>query len=174
MAENRPQLGPAVAVTGAAALALSVFLPWYSVAITASGAAYAQAQINTVAQAYGSPTLQTAAQTIGAQFPAFAGHRLGTVNAHQIVKTTSALLLILAAVAFLGALLRLVEANAPVRVSGGWLAVVGAVAALCVLFRMVDRPGSSVAFVSLSLGWGIWLALLSSIAIAVGGLVAAR
>jgi len=161
-------------VTGAATLALSVFLPWYSVGITASGAAYAQLELNAVAQQLGNPTLQTAATDIGAQFPTLAGHQLGTVNAHEVVKTISALLLILAAVAFLGALVQLLEGDAPIEVSRGQLATVGFLATSLVLFRMVDHPGPSAAYVSLSLSWGIWLALLSSLAIVVGALIEAR
>jgi len=172
--QRRSRMGPAVAVTGAATLALSVFLPWYSVGITASGAAYAQQELNAVAQQLGNPTLQTAATDIGAQFPTLAGHQLGTVNAHEVVKTISALLLILAAVAFLGALVQLLEGDAPIEVSRGQLATVGFLATSLVLFRMVDHPGPSAAYVSLSLSWGIWLALLSSLAIVVGALIEAR
>ena len=172
--QRRSRMGPAVAVTGAATLALSVFLPWYSVGITASGAAYAQQELNAVAQQLGNPALQTAATDIGAQFPTLAGHQLGTVNAHQVVKTISALLLILAAVAFLGALVQLLEGDAPIEVSRGQLATVGFLATSLVLFRMVDHPGPSAAYVSLSLSWGIWLALLSSLAIVVGALIEAR
>jgi hypothetical protein len=172
--QRRSRVGPAIAVTGAAILALSVFLPWYSVGITASGAAYAQQELNTAAQQLGNPTLQTAATNIGAQFPTLAGHQLGTVNAHQIMKTTSALLLILAAVAFLGALVQLLEADAPIQVSRGQLATVGSLATVLVLFKMIDHHGGWAAYVSLSLSWGIWLALLSSLAIAVGALIEAR
>ena len=172
--QRRSRVGRAVAVTGAATLALSVFLPWYSVGITASGAAYAEQEMNAVAQQFGNPTLQTAATDIGAQFPTLAGHQLGTVNAHEVVKTISALLLILAAVAFLGALVQLLEGDAPIEVSRGQLATVGLLATLLVLFRMVDHPGPSAAYVSLSLSWGIWLALLSSLAIVVGALIEAR
>ena len=174
MRDDSSRLGSVVAVTGAATLALSVFLPWYSVGITAGGAAYAQQQMNAVAQQFGNSTLQAAATKIGAQFPTLAGHQLGTVNAHQIVKTISALLLILAAVGFLGGLHRLLEADAPIEVSRGNLATVGLLAAALVLFRMFDHPGPSAAYVSLSLSWGIWLALLSSLAIAVGAAMEAR
>lgn len=174
MPDNRSRSGPVVAVTGAATLALSVFLPWYSVGITASGAIYAQQQMNAVAQQLGNSTLQAAAARIGAQFPTLAGHQLGTVNAHQAAKTISALLLILAAVGFIGALIQLSEGDAPIEVNRGQLATVGVVATVLVLFRMVDHPGRSAAYVSLSLSWGIWLALLGSLAIVVGALIEAR
>jgi len=67
-----------------ALLALSVFLPWYSVTITASGAAYAQQSLNSVAEQYGNATLQDTANTVGAQFTALAGHQLGRTIAHFI------------------------------------------------------------------------------------------
>src|SRR5262249_13224271 len=52
MSDDRSQLGFLVAALGAAVLAVSVFLPWYGVSITASGAATAQQQLTTVAQQY--------------------------------------------------------------------------------------------------------------------------
>lgn len=174
MIENRSKLGPVVSVTGAALLALSVFLPWYSVTITASGAAYAQQSLNSVAEQYGNATLQDTANTVGAQFTALAGHQLGTVSAHQVLKTLSVVLLILAALAFLGALVWLAELDAPVEVDGRQIAAVGGLAVLFVLYRMVDHPGPAVAFVSLGLGWGIWLALASSVAIVAGAVIGPR
>jgi len=172
--QARSPLGPVVAVTGAALLALSVFLPWYSVSITATGAAYAQQAMSSVAQQYGNATLQAAADTVGSRFSALAGHPLGTVTAHETLKTLSVVLLLLAAAAFVGALVWLAEANAPIEVDGRQVAAAGVVAALVVLFRMVDHPGASSAFVSLSLSWGIWLALVSSAAIVAGGVIGRR
>ena len=174
MVENRSKLGPVVSVIGAALLAVSVFLPWYSVTITASGAAYAQQTLNGVAQEYGNAKLQDTANTVGAQFTALAGHQLGTVSAHQVLKTLSVVLVILAALAFLGALVWLAELDAPVEVDGRQIAAVGGLAVLFVLYRMIDHPGPSVAFVSLGLGWGIWLALASSVAIVAGAMIGPR
>jgi hypothetical protein len=164
-----PQLGRVLAVAGAAVLAVSVFLPWYSVAITPGGAAYAQVALNSAAQRYGNATLQAEANTIGTSISSVAGHQVATVTAHQLLKTVSVVLLILAALAFLGALMWLAEIEEPIEVDGGQVAAVGALALLLVLFRMVDRP--SVAFFSLSLSWGVWLALLSSVAVVAGGLL---
>jgi hypothetical protein len=78
---------------------------------------------------------------------------------------------LLAALSFLGALDGLTGASNALEVSGGQVAAVGAVAMLLVLYRMVDRPGTPLNAYSLSLGWGAWLALISSAAIVVGGLV---
>src|SRR5581483_6194232 len=149
--DSRSKLGPVVSVIGAALLALSVFLPWYSLTITASGAAFAQQELYGVAQQYGNATLQDTANTVGAQFSALAGHQLGTVSAHQALKTLSVVLLILAALAFLGALVWLAELDAPVEVDGRQIAAVGGLAILCVLYRMVEHPGPSVTVFSLGL-----------------------
>ena len=46
----------------------------------------------------------------------------------------------------------------------------GATATLCVLFRMLERPGAEQDVLTLSLSWGVWLALGSAAAIVVGGL----
>ena len=168
MASDTSRLGRVIAVAGAALLAVSVFLPWYSLTITPAGAAYAQGALSAVAARYGNAALQAEANTVGASFTSVAGHQLATVSAHEVLKTVSAVLLVLAAVAFVGALLWLAEIEEPIEVGGGQIAVVGVLASLLVLFRMVDHPAGATVF-SFSLSWGIWLALLSSAAIVAGG-----
>ena len=170
MVEDRVRLGSFVSVVGAAVLAVSVFLPWYGVTLTAGGVASAQQALNNVAQQYGNTTFQTQAKAIGLGFSAFSGHQLATLSAHQALKYINVILLILAAIAFLVALLRLAGASDSAQTSGGQVALVGLVAGVCVLFRMVDRPAPLEPVFSLSLGWGIWLALAGSAAIVVGGL----
>jgi hypothetical protein len=171
MTEPRPGAGPIVAVTASALLALSIFFPWYGVTITASGAAYAQQALKVAAARYGNATLQTEANAIGSSFSSVAGRQVATLSAHQALKNTSVILLLLAALSFLGALVWLTGASGSLQVSGGQIAAVGTVATLLVLYRMVDRPGTQLGAYSLSLGWGAWLALLSSVAIVVGGLI---
>ena len=171
MTESRSGVGPIVAVTGAALLAVSIFLPWYGVRITASGAAFAQQALKAAAARYGNATLQTEADALGSSFSSVAGRQLATLSAHQELKNISVILLLLAALSFLGALVWLTGASNALEVSGGQVAAVGAVAMLLVLYRMVDRPGTPLNAYSLSLGWGAWLALISSAAIVVGGLV---
>ncbi len=171
MTESRSSTGPIVAVTGAALLALSIFLPWYGVRITASGAASAQQALNVAAARYGNATLQTEANAIGSTFSSVAGRQLATLSAHQVLKNISVILLLLAALAFLGALIWLTGASGTLDVSGVQVAAVGTVATLLVLYRMVDRPGTPLHVYSLSLGWGAWLALVSSLAIVGGGLI---
>ena len=173
MADDRPQLGFLVAALGAAVLAVSVFLPWYGVSITASGAASAQQELNAVAQQYGNTTFQAGASRLGAEFGSFSGRQLGTVSAHEALKDTSRILLVLAAVSLLASLLRLAGLNGTLEAGGGQIALVGGLAALFVLYRLVTPPGSPTELFSLSLSWGIWLALLSAAAIVGGGLLAA-
>ncbi len=155
---------------GAALLAVSVFLPWYGVTLTAGGAASARQALNNVAQQYGNATFQTQAKVIGLGFGAFTGHQLATLSAHQALKYLNVILLILAAIAFLAALLRLAGASESIQSGCGQIAFVGLLATVCVLFRMVERPAPLEEVFSLSLGWGIWLALASSVAIVVGSL----
>jgi hypothetical protein len=169
MVDERVRFGSLVSALGAAVLAVSVFLPWYAVSLTARGAASAQQTLNTVAHQYGNASLQAQASSVSANLSAFTGHQLATLSAHQLLKDIGPALLILAALGLVAALLRLAGISPPIQADGGQIALVGIAASLCVLFRMVDPPGQQQAFVSLSLGWGIWLALASSVAIVVGG-----
>ena len=173
MADDRSQLGFLVAAAGAAVLAVSVFLPWYGVSVTASGAASAQQELSTVAQQYGNTTFQAGANELGAQFSSLAGRQLATVSAHEALKNFSRILLVLAGAAFLASLLRLAGVSGLLEAGGSQIALAGGLAVLFVLYRMVSPPGTSTGLLSLSLGWGIWLALLSASAVVVGGVVAA-
>jgi hypothetical protein len=171
MVDGRSPLGFLVAAVGAAVLAVSVFLPWYGVSITASGAASAQQELATAAQQYGNASFQTQANEVGAQFSTLAGRQLATVTAHEALKDLSPLLLVLAGLALLASLLRLAGFGG-LEAGGGQLALAGTAAALCVLFRMLSPPGAQTDLVSLSLSWGIWLAVLSAATIVAGGLMA--
>jgi len=138
MRDERSQLGFLVAALGSAVLAVSVFLPWYGVGITASGAAAAQQELATVAQQYGNTTLQAGAGALGAEFSSMTGRQLATVSAHQALKDISLILLVLAAVSLVASLLRL-AGLASLDAGGGQIALAGGVAALFVLYRMVSR-----------------------------------
>jgi hypothetical protein len=173
MTDDRAPLGFLIAALGAAVLAVSVFLPWYGVSITASGAASAQQELTTVAQQYGNASFQSGASQIGAEFSALAGHQLATVSAHDVSKKVGWILVLLAGIAGLAALLRLAGTTGLLDAGGGQIALAGGTAALFVLFRMLSRPGAQIDLVSLSLSWGIWLALLGAAAIVAGGLLAA-
>jgi hypothetical protein len=167
MVDRRSSGGLLTSALGSAVLAVSMFLPWYSVSITAAGAAEAQQQLAGVAQQYGNANLQAMADQVGAGFSSVAGRPLVTLSAHQALKDLSVLLLLLAGVALLASLLRLADVA---EVSGDQIAIVGFVALLCVLFRMLSPPDAHTDAISLSLGWGSWLALAATVAIAVGGI----
>jgi hypothetical protein len=171
MVDDRAPLGLLVAALGAAVLAVAVFLPWYGVSITASGAASAQQELATVAQQYGNTASQTAASQVGAEFSALAGRQLATVSAHEVLKDIGPILLVLAAVSLIASLLRLAGVTGLFDAGGGQIALAGATAALFVLYRMLVLPAGQTDLVSLSLSWGVWLALLGAAAIVAGGLL---
>ena len=171
MTEPRSAVGPIIAVTAAALLALSIFLPWYGVTITADGAVYAQQALTIAAAQYGNASLQTEANAIGSSLSTVAGRQIATLSAHQVLKNISVLLLLLAALSFLGALIWLTGTSGKTKASGAQVASIGVVATLLVVYRMIARPGSPLEVYSLSLVWGAWLALLSSMGILVGGLI---
>src|SRR3954465_10023153 len=111
MTEGRSGVGPIVAVTASALLALSIFFSWYGVRITPSGAAYAQQALKVAAAQYGNASLQTEADAIGSSFSSVAGRQVATLSAHQVLKNISVILLLLAALSFLGALVWLTGAS---------------------------------------------------------------
>lgn len=88
-----------------------------------------------------------------------------------MLKDIGPILLVLAAVSLLASLLRLAGVTGLFDVGGGQIALAGGTAALFVLYRMLVRPGGQTSFVSLSLSWGVWLALLGAAAIVAGGLL---
>jgi hypothetical protein len=172
MVDDRAPLGFLIAALGAAVLAVSVFLPWYGVSITASGAASAQQEFAAVAHQYGNAESQAVASQIGAEFSSYTGRQLATFSAHDVLKDISPILLILAAVALLASLLRLAGAGM-FEAGGGQIALAGGTAALFILYRMLEHPGGErLQLISLSLTWGIWLALLGAAAIVAGGFLA--
>jgi hypothetical protein len=172
MVDDRAPLGLLIAALGAAVLAVSVFLPWYGVSITASGAASAEQELATVAQQYGNTAFQTGASQVGAEFSSLAGRQLATVSAHEVLKDIGPILLVLAGVSLLASLLRLAGVTGLFDVGGGQIALAGGTAALFVLYRMLVRPAAQMNLVSLSLSWGVWLALLGAAAIVAGGFLA--
>jgi hypothetical protein len=167
MAADRPRYGPLIATVGAALLAVSVFLPWYSFRLTAQGALTAQQALNNVAAEFGNSTFQDQARTVGSGFGALAGQQVASVSGHDAFKHFYVVLLILAAIAFFVALTRLAGSQST-QARGGALALVGLVATAYVLFRMVDRPTPQENLFSVSLGIGIWLALAGSLAVLAG------
>jgi len=167
MGNDSSKYGSALSALGAAILAVSVFLPWYGISLTASGITYAQHGLNTVAQQYGNALFQSEANNLSSSFTSLIGRQITTLSAHQVLKYLDTLLVVLAVLAFLAALGHLVGTANTGR---GQIAFVGLVATACVLFRMVNPPLPQAAPFTLSLSWGIWLALAGSIAIVAGDL----
>ena len=152
-------------------LAVSVFLPWYGVSLTASGTAYFQQVTEKVVTQWGNAALQSQLGAANAHMSGLAGHQLATLTGHQALKYTSIVLLLLAGVAFSLALLRLVDSPGLPSAKGSSIVVLGVLAIICVLFRMGEppsAPGQFAEYFSLSLHYGAWLALVSSLGVVLG------
>lgn len=127
---------------GAAALAVSVFLPWY--------------RISSVAHS-----------SIGAS----SAHPLTMLATEQALPVMKIFLLVLAGLALLDALLPLVRVAGPVPGgAGGSVALLGLLAVLCVFYRLLDPPALGGNEVALSLREGPWLALLAALVMTLGGM----
>jgi hypothetical protein len=171
MSDDRRGYGPLIATASAAMLAVSVFLPWYGVSLTASGTAYFQQVTDTVVTQWGNAALQSQLGAANAHVSELAGHELATLSGHQALKYTSIVLLLLGGVAFLLALLRLVDSPGLPSSEGSSIVGLGVLATICVLFRIGEppsAPGQFAEYFSLSLHYGAWLALVSSLGVVLG------
>ncbi len=154
-------------------LAVSVFLPWYGVSLTANGTAYFQQATDQVVAQWGNAALQSQLSAANARVGGLAGRQLATLSGHQALKYTSIVLLALGGVAFLLALLRLVDSPGLPSAKGSSIVGLGVLATICVLFRMGEppsAPGQLAEDFSLSLHYGAWLALVSSLGVVLGSL----
>jgi len=148
MAGARSRYGLLVSALGAIVLIVSVFLPWYGVTLTLHASAGA-----------------------GAGAGVDVGHRLATMTAFRALRDVDVILLVLAVLAIVDALAPLAPTGRPLPGgAGGSVVLLGAVAAAFVLFRMLAPPASAFGVAELSLREGAWLALLGSLAIALGGM----
>jgi len=171
MSDDRPGYGPLIATASAAMLAVSVFLPWYGVSLTANGTAYFQQVTDKVVTQWGNAALQSQLGAANARVSGLAGHQLATLSGHQALKYTGIVLLLLGGVAFLLALLRLVDSPGLPTAKGSSILGLGVLATICVLFRMGEppsAPGQFAEYFSLSLHYGAWLALVSSLGVVLG------
>jgi hypothetical protein len=174
MAGDRPRYGLLISAAGAIVLAISIFMPWYGVSVTATGIALAQQAGDQAAAQFGNAALQGYLGEYHATLSTLAGHQLTALSARQALKDLNVVLLLLAGTAIVISLLALAgagfsSASAPDGHRGP-LALLGIVAAVCVLFRIVDPPTPAGGALALSLREGAWLALLGSAAIVVGAL----
>ncbi len=175
MAADRSPYGLLVSALGAIVLAVSVFLPWYGVGLTAHGVAYVQQVDTQVATRFGNASLQGELGGLNARLSALSGRELATVSAHQVFSNISVILLVAAGLGILIALVPLARSQPPdFDGAGPWLALLGMIAAACVIYRMVARPAEDTELFALSLREGAWLALLGAVAMAIGGLWPSR
>src|SRR5262245_51444423 len=123
MSEDRARVGLVISALGAGVLAISVFLPWYGLSITQSGATAAKQELVSAAKKYGNTTIQT--KVNGARFDALVGRQLATVSAHEALGNVSLILLGLAGVALLASLLRLGDTRGLLYATGGQIALAG-------------------------------------------------
>jgi hypothetical protein len=171
MAGDRSRYGLAVSALGAVVLAISVFLPWYGVSLTATGVAFTQQIGSQVAAEYGNASFQALVGALHADLGGLAGHQFVALTAHQALHDLNIFLLILATLAMLDAILPLARAGGSLPAgAGGSVVILGSLAAICVLYRMIDPPTPAGNLLSLSLREGSWLALLGSMAMVLGGL----
>jgi hypothetical protein len=173
MARDRSRYGALVSALGAILLAVSVFLPWYGVGLSARGAEYLGQVGTQLAERFGNASLQARVAETRPQLSTLAGRELGSVSAHQVFSHIGPILLVLAGVGILVALVPLVfSEGAEFDATGPWLALLGALAACFVLYRMAVRPSgpNGLPFLELTLREGAWGALLGSGAMVFGGL----
>jgi hypothetical protein len=171
MPHERPAYGSLISAIGSALLGVSVFLPWYGVKFTAGGLAAAQQIGDHAVSQYGNAALQGEWASLQGAFSQLAGHELVTVSAHQALHTINVVLLVLAGLSLLVSLRPLAGRDSALpEVPGAWSAALGAVAALLVLYRMIVPPLPGNGLFAISLHEGAWLALLSAVAMVLGGL----
>jgi hypothetical protein len=169
---DRSRYGLLIAAIGAAILAVCVFLPWYGVHITASGAAAAGQFSEQVVSQFGNARLQEDLGPLHAGLNSLVGHEVASLSGHEALKYLSIVLLVLAGLALLDALFGLagVRGGGHPEGAGASLVLVGAVASICVIFRMLVRPDAFGDVFSLSLRGGAWGALIGALMILAGGL----
>jgi len=171
MSGARSRYGLLVSALGAALLAVAVFLPWYGLSLTSTGAAVAQQTDEQLVQQFGNAGLQAQLAGLHSSIAGLAGRELGSVSAHQVLHDLNVVLLVLAALALIDSLVALARASAPLADGAGRAVVLlGAVAAICVCYRMVHPPMPAQDILALKLREGAWLALLGSLMIALGGI----
>jgi hypothetical protein len=171
MSRDRSPYGFLACALGAVVLGLAVFLPWYGVGLSASGAAAVEAQDSQLVAQFGNAALQAKLDSEHGRLSALAGHQLGSISAHQAFTRIGPVLLILAGLGILIALI-FVARNEPSDFDGpgSWIALLGVLAMICVLYRMFVRPTGDASDLALPLRTGAWLAMLGSAAMILGGL----
>ncbi len=141
MVGDRSRYGLFVSAVGAGVLAVSVFLPWYAVGVSAHAA-------------------------VGG-----GGERLATLSAFHALANLRFVFLALSGLALLDALLPLTRSGGPVPGgAGGSVVLLGLIAVGCALLRMLDLPSLGGALLAPTLREGAWLALLGGVTMVLGGM----
>ena len=167
---ERSRYGLVVSAFGAVALAVAVFLPWYSLSFTAGGAAYVEQVGRQLVGEFGNATLQAHLGGLHGVLSGAVGQPLVAVSAHQSLHVLSVVLPVLAGLALLDTMLALARpASAPAG-AGASVAVLGGLATALVAYRMLVPPTPGGGLLSLSLREGAWFALLGSLMIVLGAL----
>lgn len=105
------------------------------------------------------------------KFSGLTGHSFATLDAHQIFKYMSVVLLVLAGLALLDVLMPLTNRSASIPDgAGGSTVLLGILAGLYIAFRMIDPQVALTGQVALSVREGAWLALIGAAAMALGGM----
>src|SRR5437879_6765278 len=104
MRDANPAYGQLVAALGAIVLAVSVFLPWYGVSISARGIEAAQQAGDQVVAQFGNARLQQEWSSQQAGLGVIAGREIASVSARDALHKINVVLLVLAGLAILLAL----------------------------------------------------------------------
>jgi hypothetical protein len=169
MASDRSRYGLLVSALGSVLLAVSVFLPWYSLSMTPDGASFAANFAQDFARQFGNDSLQQLAVGVHGNLVSPSGQQIAALSAHQALHDLSVVLLVLAGIALLDSLFTMARSAAPAGAgTGRVVALVGVIATVCVAYRMAAPPIPAGGLVALSLREGSWLALLGSLMIVLG------
>jgi hypothetical protein len=167
---ERSRYGLVVSAFGAALLAVAVFLPWYSLSFTSSGAAVIEQVGRQLAGEFGNASLQAQLSGLHAGLNDAVGAPLLALSAHQSLHVLSVLLPLLAGLALLDTMLALARPSDAPAGAGASGPILGGLATLLVAYRMFVPPTPGGGLLSLSLREGAWLALLGSLMIVLGAL----
>lgn len=151
--------GESLAAIGGCGLAISLWLPWYTITIPQS----ALDSVNQLSQQLGAlgPVLRSGAQLLSQLGPFH-------VTAWQVFKTLPAVLLV---AAIIGGGLAVLALSDRAASTSQLTLLAGGVAAVLVGYRIAVPPGQN-SFASPA--WGAYVGLLSSLALIAGGFISGR
>jgi hypothetical protein len=152
--------GQLLAALGGVGLAISLWLPWYTIHIPQA----ALDSVNQLSQQLGAlgPLMRTGAQLISQLGPFH-------VTAWQAFKTTPDVLLV---AAIIGGGLALLALSERAGNTSQLTMLAGAVGTILVGYRIAVPPGQNSSLVSPD--WGVYVGLLSSLALLAGGFLSGR